>query len=704
MGFERRANLRAGACAGAKDEARSRGRGVQGLLNVVRRALAPATRKALAPAVWLVCSLGSAAVPAAAREAIPVERFFQEPGFGQPSLAPDGRTVAMLARGAEGRRQLVTVDLDTLKPRVVAAVKDEDLAGYAWVNSRRLVYWLEIQLTGPNRTDRGPGLFGVDKDGERHRVLKETVVGPIRVPDSGVPLLEWRWYLQQTLPGANADDVIIAKAGEVSSDRVGHFELQRLNTVTGRVQDIETPLHSNHWVFDAQGRLVAANTLDRGEMTLQLRGPEGAFRAVARFAELGGKGQLVPRFVTPDGRLFVEAPHGPTMALWPFDVAAGRLGPKPLLVSPDFDLRPDPVVTAKGLVGVRVMVEGEATQWLDPATQALQDEIDQRLPDTGNRISLPSEGDSPWVLVQAQSDVKPMQAYAYHRASKRMVRLGDSLAGLDAAQLGRMQFERVKARDGLMIPTYLTLPAQTPADKDKPVRPPPMVVLVHGGPWVRGMSWRFDPEVQFLASRGYAVLQPEFRGSTGFGWRHFEAGWRQWGLAMQDDVTDAVRWAIQQGHADPKRICIAGASYGGYAALMGLVREPQLFRCAVNWVGVTDPMLLFEVRWSDITREFKTYGASRLIGDPKTEAEHFKTISPLHQAKRIQAPVLMAYGEWDQRVPLIHGEKLRDALKDHNRQVEWIVYPEEGHGWRRVETRRDFWRRVEAFLARHMAP
>jgi acetyl esterase/lipase len=610
----------------------------------------------------------------------------------------------MLVRGAEGRRQLVAVDLETLKPRVVVAVKDEDLAGYAWVNSRRLVYWMEIKLTGPNRTDSGPGLFGVDKDGERHRALKETRVGLLRGPESGVPLLDWRWYLQQTLPGANTDEVIIAKAGEVSSERVGNFELQRLNTVTGRVQDIETPLHSIHWVFDAQGRLVAANTLDRGEMTLQLRGPEGAFRAVARFPEFGGTGQLIPLAVTPDGSLFVEAPYGPTMGLWPFDVAAGQLGPKPLLVSPDFDLRPEPVLTAKGMLGLRVMVEGEATQWLDPAAQASQDEIDQRLPDTGNRISLPSEGNSPWVLVQAQSDVKPMQAYAYHRASKRLVRLGGTLSGLDSAQLGLMRFERVKARDGLMIPTYLTLPRQTPAGKDKPAQPPPMVVLVHGGPWARGMSWRFDPEVQFLASRGYAVLQPEFRGSTGFGRRHFEAGWRQWGLAMQDDVTDALRWAIQQGHADPKRICIAGASYGGYAALMGLVREPQLFRCAVNWLGVTDPMLFFEVRWSDITREFKTYGAARLIGDPQTEAEHFKTISPLHQAKRIQAPVLMAYGEWDLRVPLIHGEKLRDALKDHNRQVEWIVYPEEGHGWSRVETQRDFWRRVEAFLARHLAP
>ncbi|MFN9504850.1 MAG: alpha/beta hydrolase family protein, partial [Rubrivivax sp.] len=472
-----------------------------------------------------------------------------------------------------------------------------------------------------------------------------------------------------------------------------------MNTVTGQVRDVDTPLHSTEWLFDDQARVVAATTRDKGEVTLQLRQADGRFKVVSRFPELGeGEGSVWPLAYTADGQLLVQAPHGPTMALWTFDSAAGQLPAQPLLTSPGFDLQPEPILTAKGLAGVRVKVEADVTQWFDPAFKALQEAVDKRLPDTNNRLSVPHHGDSPWVLVQAQSDQKSPSAFVYNRSTQRLVRLGETRPGLDATRLGRMQFERIPARDGLPIPTYLTLPP----GRTKSSPPPPMVVMVHGGPWTRGQDWSFDPEVQFLASRGYAVLQPEFRGSTGFGWKHFHAGWKQWGRAMQDDITDTVRWAIQQGHADPQRICIAGASYGGYAALMGLVREPALFRCAINWVGVTDPTLLLEVRWSDLTREFTTYGARRLIGDPQNDAELFKQISPLQQAERIGAPVLMAYGAWDERVPIIHGERMRDALARHKTPVEWVVYPEEGHSWRKPETHRNFWTRVERFLAQHL--
>jgi dipeptidyl aminopeptidase/acylaminoacyl peptidase len=171
---------------------------------------------------------------------------------------------------------------------------------------------------------------------------------------------------------------------------------------------------------------------------------------------------------------------------------------------------------------------------------------------------------------------------------------------------------------------------------------------------------------------------------------------------MQDDLADATRWAIAQGHADAKRICIAGASYGGYATLMGLINDPELFRCGVEWVGVTDIGLMFSVDWSDITEEWKKYGQVKLIGDPVTDAAALAAVSPLQNAARLKQPLLMAYGEFDARVPLIHGEKFRDAVKAHNPQVEWVVYDKEGHGWSRPETRIDFWGRVEKFLARHI--
>jgi dipeptidyl aminopeptidase/acylaminoacyl peptidase len=213
-----------------------------------------------------------------------------------------------------------------------------------------------------------------------------------------------------------------------------------------------------------------------------------------------------------------------------------------------------------------------------------------------------------------------------------------------------------------------------------------------------------DAEVQFLASRGYAVLMPEFRGSTGYGAKLYQAGFKQWGQAMQTDLADAAQWAIAQGTADPQRICIAGASYGGYATLMGLAQDPGLYRCGIDWAGVSDIQLMYSVYWSDNTNEFKREGMPVLIGDPKDDAAMLEAHSPLKNASRIRQPLLLAYGAWDLRVPIVHGESLRDALRPHNSNVEWVVYPDEGHGWHKPETNLDFWGRVERFLDRQIGP
>jgi len=190
-----------------------------------------------------------------------------------------------------------------------------------------------------------------------------------------------------------------------------------------------------------------------------------------------------------------------------------------------------------------------------------------------------------------------------------------------------------------------------------------------------------------------------FRGSANFGRPFMERGYLQWGAAMQDDITDATRWAIDQHIADPKRICIYGASYGGYAVLMGLIKDPELYRCGVEWVGVTAIDLLYTSRWSDLSDAWKKYGMTRLIGDPVADAAQFKATSPLENAARIRSPLLLAYGEEDKRVPLEHGERLHDALtKLPGARVEWIVYKNEGHGWYFYDDKIDFWTRVARFL------
>jgi dipeptidyl aminopeptidase/acylaminoacyl peptidase len=226
---------------------------------------------------------------------------------------------------------------------------------------------------------------------------------------------------------------------------------------------------------------------------------------------------------------------------------------------------------------------------------------------------------------------------------------------------------------------------------------------VHGGPWVRGRSWNWNDDAQFLASRGYVVIEPEYRGSAGYGFAHFRAGWQQWGRAMQDDVADALQWAVKNEGVDAKRVCIAGASYGGYATLMGLARHPDMYRCGVAWVGVTDPRLLF--RWSvtsDVRTESREHSYPELIGDPQRDAAMLDSVTPLLLADRIKQPVMLAYGRGDRRVPIEHGERMRDALVKAGNAPQWTVYDDEGHGWLKLETRVDFAQRLERFLAEHL--
>ena len=222
---------------------------------------------------------------------------------------------------------------------------------------------------------------------------------------------------------------------------------------------------------------------------------------------------------------------------------------------------------------------------------------------------------------------------------------------------------------------------------------------------MRKQRWGFDPQVQFLASRGYAVLQPDFRGTLGYGWRHYSSSFGQWGLAMQDDITDGVQWLISEGIVDKDRICLFGGSYGGYASLWGLMKTPELYRCGIAAFAVTDIEQLFEFNARARARsEWIQFAGKVRIGDPNTERDKFRQVSPLYQAERLKAPVLLVYGEADQVVPLKYGSAFRSALDRSGKKYEWVTYADEGHGLNKDENRFDFYRRVEAFLQQHLSP
>lgn len=660
------------------------------MINSTRRSFVSSMAGTLAsaPLAWGTSAVLAADVPASARP--PIESFFEEPAFGGASLSPNGKSLAVRVSAKGEPAQLAVLNLETMKPIIVAAFREAGIGQVQWVNDKRLVFNL-------HSTWSGPGLYAVDSDGENFRQLVEASWSFFKAPDEGVALLPGNTYLLQSLGKQDTDEVFVITPREMSKEKVDYIELRRLNTRSGRSQEVDTPLHSFAWVLDTQGALRLAVTRVKTKVAVHLRDNSGAWKQITEFEDLG-QGWMSPRFIGPDGTIYVEAAHGDKAAVFTLDPVTGRLGDKPIAASKDFDLHAGFVADHQKLLGLRYNVDAQVTQWFDADARALQAKLDALLPATANRLQLPLRGNSPFVLVESFADQQPWVTQLYQRETGKLLRVGVSHPSIQPRQMGQTDFIRYKARDGLDIPAYITLPAGG-AKKNLP-----LVVLVHGGPWVRGFSWQWDAEVQFLVSRGYAVLQPEFRGSTGFGSRHFEAGWRQWGQAMQADLADGARWAIAQGFADPKRICIAGASYGGYATLMGLAQNPELFRCGINWVGVTDIELMYSVDWSDLSGEWKRYGMPKLIGDRTADAAMLKANSPLENAARITQPLLMAYGAKDRRVPLVHGEKFRDAVTPHNKQVQWVVYPEEGHGWRKAETRIDFWGRVEQFLAKNLAP
>jgi dipeptidyl aminopeptidase/acylaminoacyl peptidase len=330
------------------------------------------------------------------------------------------------------------------------------------------------------------------------------------------------------------------------------------------------------------------------------------------------------------------------------------------------------------------------TVWFDPAMKALQAMIDARLPGLVNRLDPASCGCAQRVLVTSHSDRQPALYFLYDRSDDSLIAIGSSRPAVNPRQMADTDFFHIKARDGLEFPVYVTKPHGK--------GPWPTVVLVHGGPWLRGWHWRWDPESQFLASRGYLVVKPEFRGSTGYGDALQIAGNRQWGLKMQDDIADATIWAAKQGLADPQRTCIAGASYGGYAALMGLVRYPDLYRCGVASSAVSDINLMYDAYWSDMGEDYKTWGMPVLVGDKAKDAAQLTATSPLAQAAKIQRPLLLAHGGLDERVPITHASKLLSALESNHAPVTWIEFKDEAHGWKKAANRIAYYERMQQFL------
>jgi len=654
--------------------------------------------RVLASAV-LLCT-GTSALAA---DAPPAIDFFRLPQIEAATMSPSGRAIAATVGTDTGRMQLAVIELgEKLAVKVIAGSSDADVSDFHWVNDERLVYTLSDN-TRATAYRLPTGLFAVNRDGSGYRELIERRTRFERVVNTTIErrVLPWNFAFHSARGG---DANVIVQ--EYKYDDDGDLRttlLHLLDTQTGQRRALPGPREASvrRWTVDVQGRPRAAVAIDGAAARVLLRQGDGDEWTVVATGNRNRGDYPKPVAVDDSGAMYALRGQGAqgTSALFRFDPDKRAEDPRPLLAVDGFDFTGSLVQdSATGrLIGARYTADALATHWFDPKLRELQKRIDEALPTTVNVVSCGRCEAPTRLLIRAFSDRQPSQYYVYDLGTNALSRIGSARPWIDPARMGAEEFVEVQARDGRRIPMYVTKPA---AGKG----PWPTVVMVHGGPWTRGRSWGFDAEAQFLASRGYLVVQPEFRGSTGFGFKHFQAGWRQWGQAMQDDLVDALEAAAQRGWADPKRACIAGASYGGYAALMGLVRGSDPYRCAVSWAAVTDVDLLYSIHWSDIDDDAKAYGYPVLIGDPKRDADMLAAHSPLKQAAMIQRPLLLAHGGVDRRVPVEHANRLRDALKGSKAELEWVLYADEGHGWALPANDVDFWGRVEKFLARHLGP
>jgi len=645
--------------------------------------------------ILMAAALAAVATCPAAEDKIPIESFFRLPQYAAMAISPDGENIAALAP-VNGRQNLVVVDLVRKKATPLTQLDTKDIVFFDWLTARRLL--VQTGTLGARVDDaRGGGLYAVDVDGSGERRVAE---GGDELAFGGIQTTFTDTRLVRTLPGS--DDVIAAET-LYESHKATPGNLVRINTRSARRINVSgtKPDAGDYegWVADNKG--IARVLIAQSDSKVRIWYRAGEDKPWVKLDEFGAlsDSQWRPVAVADDDKtLLVASQRGrDKSAIVRYDPEKKAFG-EVLAAHPQVDLGnlvTDPHTGA--IVGVLYDADRAGIAWFDATLAAVQSAIDKALPDAVNSFSW--SADRKKFLIRSRSDVNPGSFYLFDRSTGKIQWLADRMPWIDPKKMSPMTPVRYKARDGLEIPAYLTIPRGSTG------KHLPLVVDIHGGPWVPGDEWGFDREAQFLASRGYAVLQPNYRGTSRYGWKHFASSFKQWGLAMQDDITDGVKWAVEQGYADPARVCIYGGSYGGYATMMGLIKTPELFKCGINYVGVTDLELFLGATWSDfayspgLEHEMKD-----MFGDATKDAAQLKATSPVLHADAIKAPVLMAYGAADVRVVPEHGWRMKAAMEKAGQHPEWILADGEGHGYRELSNQVMFYGAMEKFLDRYIGP
>jgi dipeptidyl aminopeptidase/acylaminoacyl peptidase len=619
---------------------------------------------------------------------LPAAAFAQPPEHAAVDISPNGRFAAAKLL-INGQYMLVIYDLDNagkVKP-VVASPRDMAVRWLRWKTDRRLLVSLEFASRRYGTATVETRLMAMDPDGGNLKLMVPVPKGkdPVQIADK---VVSW-------LPD-DPDHILMA----FNPDDPSLPRVYRVNVHTAQRTLVEAGEKDIFWwTADQQGNLRIGEGANNSKLleTRFFRSPPSRTWDLVEEKPAGSGPVFHPVIFDrhdPDLLYLLSDHDGDTIGLYSYRLSSRSF--KDLMFRhPEVDVSGitlDPSGTE--IQGVSFVDDEAGMHWFDRRQADILDEVRSRI--AARHVYMAGiSADYRRAIIYAESPDRPGRYYLYEAPGKQLRIMAYAYPALEKAVMAPMRAISYKARDGLEIPGYLTLPADT---GPKPAKPLPAIILPHGGPESRDFS-SFDPMVQLFANRGYAVLQMNFRGSSGYGTRFRQAGARQWGRAMQDDVTDGTRWLIEQGIADPARICIVGWSYGGYAALMGAAREPALYRCSASIAGVSDlPRLI------DSQRQY-LFGrlTTQLIGDSWKDRKLLEENSPVNRIGDIRVPVFLAHGTSDRVVPPAQSAVMAKALARAKKPHEYLELEDADHSVQRSQERVSLFSALDEFLAKSLS-
>lgn len=602
---------------------------------------------------------------------IPLEDFFKNPEKNSYQISPDGKYYSFMAP-YENRMNIFVQKRGSDDVIQLTKETDRSVSGYFWPNSERILYLKDtggdenFKLYGINIDNTNPIAY-TEFDGVRTQIIDE-------LPD----------IQNEVIIGLNKRNPQV-------------FDPYRLNLETGEMEMIaKNPGNIQGWMFDHNGKLrVAFAIVDGVNISLLYRETEAdEWESVLTTSF---KDNVSPEFFTFDNKNVIATSNlvRDKSVVVEFDIANGK-EVKVLYENPDYDVSSVSYSKKrKVLTSANYTSSKREKHFFDRQTKDLYKHLHKKLGDYEIAITGMNKNEDVFII-RTYSDRSLGAYYIYDTNTKELEKITDVSPWIDENSMATVFPVEYETRDGLTIHAYLTLPnGLTP----KTAKNLPTVINPHGGPWARD-GWGFNPEVQFLANRGFAVFQMNFRGSTGYGKKFWEASFKQWGQTMQDDITDGTNWLIENGISNPDKIAIYGASYGGYATLMGLVKEPKLYAAGVDYVGVSNMFTFMKTippYWEPLLKMMY-----EMVGDPVTDSVMLRKVSPVFHVDKIASPLFIAQGANDPRVNIDESNQIVEAMKKQGVFVEYMVKDNEGHGFHNEENRFDFYRAMEAFLNKQL--